>query len=593
MEERSMRTHTCGELRAANIDTSVTLCGWVQKKRLLGSLNFFDLRDKFGLTQINFDAYPEGLELIKQIPLESVVQVKGIVRPRPSDAKNSKMETGEIEVLAKDLKLLSEAKVPPFLPSAQTEATEDLRLKYRYLEMRSEKFQEILKIRSETNRQTRGLLYGDGFIEVETPILYKTTPEGARDFLVPSRTHRGKVYALPQSPQTLKQILMMGGTDRYFQICRCFRDEDFRADRQPEFTQLDLEISFTTEAEMKSLAQKLVAQWFPVGKDFELPEMSYQQAMQDYGCDRPDTRFQMLHHNFTEQFLSSEMSLFKGIAKEDGLIKGIFLSKKEGELSRKEIDSLSEITAPFGGKGVAWLKREGPAWKGSLAKFATGDFSKKLEELTAEDGLWLFQASQSSAQCHASTDALRRHLGDKFQLYQKDFAFLWVNQFPLFEYNDQDERFYAVHHPFTAPLDNDEERTAFFSDNSQDWKSLKAQAYDLVCNGMELGGGSLRIFDPKMQTQMFKILGLSEEEANKQFGFFLEALQYGTPPHGGMAFGMDRIVMIQTGSKGIREVIAFPKSSSGMDLMASTPSTASDIQLKDLGLKWASETTAL
>ncbi len=583
-----MRTHHCGELRESDVGKTVTLCGWVNKVRDLGGLHFVDLRDKHGLTQLGFEQYKGDLAVLKTFSLESVVLAKGVVAPRPASARNPNMETGGVEVQVHEVQLLSHAEVVPFLPHGHTEATEDLRLKYRYLDLRSKRLQEILRLRSEATRQARTALYELGFTEVETPILYKTTPEGARDYVVPSRVHKGKVYALPQSPQTLKQLLMIANTDKYFQICRCFRDEDLRADRQPEFSQIDIEVSFPTMEYMRNLASRVVSRLFGLGDNYVLPFITYDEVMARYGSDKPDVRFGLEHMDVTKLFAGSGFTTFADVAADKrGLIKAMFMPTKLGAPARKDIDALTEVVKPYGGKGVAWFKTENGAMSGGISKFITPELLASLQVLSPEkgDGLWMFCADKNPNVTHDCADAVRRHLGKAFKLYNPDdYAFLWVQDFPLLDVDFDAKTVGAKHHPFTMPrLDQVE---LFMSSDLEKLAACKAQAYDIVCNGYEIGGGSLRIFDNKVQSRMFEVLGLSPEEAQHQFGFFVEALKYGTPPHGGMAFGMERLVMLLAKTDSIRDVMAFPKTATATDLMAGAPSRPNEAQIQELNFQW-------
>ncbi len=584
----SLRTHHCGELRESDIGKTVTLCGWMNKYRNLGSLHFIDLRDKYGVTQLGFEAFKGDLNDLKKFSLESVLMATGKVIARPESAKNSGMDTGIIEVQVEEIKLLSYAEEVPFLPHGMVQATEDLRLRYRYLDLRSKKLQDILTLRSNTTRKARQALYNLGFTEVETPILYKTTPEGARDYIVPSRVHPGRVYALPQSPQTLKQLLMIANTDKYFQICRCFRDEDLRADRQPEFTQIDIEVSFPTLDYMKNLATEMIRNIFDLPESFEMKSISYDEVMRDYGSDKPDVRFDLKHILATELFKNSAFTTFSEVAAQTGgMIKAIFIPTKMGTLARKDIDGLIEIVKPYGGKGVAWFKVENNQLSGGISKFIDPSVLAALYEKSSEkgDGLWFFCADKKENIVHDCADALRRHFGKFFKLFDINaYAFLWVYDFPLFDYDEDAGTLGAKHHPFTRPKDEDIE--LYYSNDKSKIKDVKAYAYDIVCNGYELGGGSLRIFDNKQQSRMFELLGLTPEECQHQFGFFIEALKYGTPPHAGMAFGMDRLVMQLARTDSIRDVIAFPKTASATDLMASAPSKPNPAQTKELGFKW-------
>lgn len=591
----SMRTHHCGELRESDIGKKVTLCGWMNKYRNLGSLHFIDLRDKYGVTQLGFEAFAGDLNDLRKFSLESVLMVTGTVTARPDSAKNANMPTGIVEVAVEKISMLSHAEEVPFLPHALVQATEDLRLRYRYLDLRSKKLQEILAMRSEATRKAREALYALDFIEVETPILYKTTPEGARDYIVPSRVHPGRVYALPQSPQTLKQLLMIANTDKYFQICRCFRDEDLRADRQPEFTQIDIEVSFPTLEYMKNLATHMVKKVFLMADDFEMKSISYDEVMRDYGSDKPDVRFGLKQIVVTDLFKNSSFATFSEVAAAQyGMVKAMFVPSSMGTLARKDIDALVEIVKPYGGKGVAWFKLENGAVTGGISKFVDANLQKELSSRAekagngAGDGWFFFTADKNENVAHDCADALRRHFGKAFNLITPDqYAFLWVYDFPLFDYDAEANTLGAKHHPFTRPKDEDME--LYYSNDKSKVKDVKAYAYDIVCNGYEIGGGSMRIFDNKQQSRMFELLGFTPEDAQHQFGFFIEALKYGTPPHAGMAFGMDRIVMLLAKTDSIRDVIAFPKTASATDLMASSPSKPSAAQTKELGFKWLAD----
>jgi aspartyl-tRNA synthetase len=527
-----MRTHTCGQLRGDLEGQKVTLCGWVNKSRDLGGLHFIDLRDKYGVTQLSFKEFKGDLSLLKRCHLESTLMVKGEVRKRPEEARNKNMATGDVEVMVEELELLSECDIEslPFLPHGSKEATENLKLKYRYLDLRSTRLQEILKVRSQATIDVRNILNEEEFIEVETPILYKSTPEGARDYVVPSRVHPGHVYALPQSPQTLKQLLMIGGADKYFQICRCFRDEDLRADRQPEFSQIDIEVSFSTPEYIKSLVEKIITKLFKLEDGFKMPVMSYEEAMNRYGCDKPDIRFGLEHGIVTDLFVDSEFAVLSNPAQNGGLIKTMFIPAEHGSFSRKDSDGFVDIVKPHGGKGVAFFKVADGVRSAGISKFIDDELMKKLEEKTgfSGDGTWLFFADTDPEVAHASADALRRHLGAKLGLIGEGYAFLWVNDFPLFEYDQEEGRFYAKHHPFTMPKADDVEK--FLAGGADNLNAVRAEAYDVVCNGYELGGGSMRIYRGDVQKKMFEALGMSEEETQSQFGFFLEALRYGSSP---------------------------------------------------------------
>jgi len=590
-----MRTHHCGELNESHVGQTVSLAGWVNKYRNLGSLHFVDLRDKYGVTQLGFLNF-SNYELLKSCALESVILIQGVVGLRPTEAVNVDMQTGKVEVQVTELVLLSKADVDsiPFLPFGAVKANEDLKLKYRYLDLRTKKLQDILLLRSKTMNKIRNLLSDLDFIEVETPILYKSTPEGARDYIVPSRVHPGHVYALPQSPQTLKQLLMIGGTDKYFQICRCFRDEDLRADRQPEFTQVDIEVSFPTVEYMKNLVEKILREVFALDLNFVLPMMTYQQAMESYGCDKPDTRFGLEHLNVTNLFLNSSFSTFENVAKNNGLIKAIFVPKSIHDFTRKETDQFVEIVKPQGGKGVAFFKISQGERTGGISKFITDElqqqFFKKLNE-ESSDGTWLFFADLDHSVVHKSADVLRRHLGTTLNLLGDKNSFLWVYDFPLLEWSEEDQRYFACHHPFTMPKKAmlDEFFNADFKSSKSALYSMTAEAYDVVCNGYEIGGGSLRIYDNNVQARMFEVLGFSEDEAKKQFGFFIDALKYGVPPHAGLAFGLDRLMMILAKTDSITDVIAFPKTTKASDLMSQSPSRPLETQLKELKFQWTLE----
>ncbi len=582
-----MRSHNCGQIRAEHVGQEVILCGWMNKYRDLGSLHFIDLRDKFGVTQLGFENFKGDIAELKKFSLESVLMAKGIVGKRPESALNKNMPTGEVEVQVTEIKMLSYADNIPFLPHGSVDSSEDLKLKYRYLDLRTNELQKNIQLRSDTARLIRETLYPEGFVEVETPILYKTTPEGARDYIVPSRVHPGKVYALPQSPQTLKQLLMIGNTDKYFQICKCFRDEDLRADRQPEFTQIDIEVSFATQEYIKNLATKIMGTVFKQGDNFEISKLSYDDAMKDYGSDKPDLRFGLKHTTVNECFAGVDFKVFSSVM-EKGLIKAVFVPESMGTLARKDIDALTDVVKPYGGKGVAWFKVSSEGITGGISKFVSSDVLKKLEAARGESGhgLWLFSADSSKKIVHDCMDAVRRHLGRKLGLIKEgQYAFAWIYDFPLLDYDEEAGRFYALHHPFTSPVDADKEK--FLTGDIEALKNLKANAYDVVCNGYELGGGSVRIFENQVQQRMFDVLGFSKEDCERQFGFFIEALKYGTPPHAGIAFGFDRIMMIFNNTDIIRDVIAFPKTNAATDLMASAPSIAGDEQLKELHMSFS------
>jgi len=584
-----LRSHHCAELRAEHVGSKVTLCGWVNKYRDLGGLHFIDIRDKHGLTQLSFEEFKGDFSILKKCSLESVILARGVVRERPENARNNKMDTGAVELLVSELEVLSQCDIDaiPFLPMGPIDASEVLRLKYRYLDLRRPHLQKILQLRSTTALRAREILINEGFIEVETPILYKSTPEGARDYVVPSRVHPGHVYALPQSPQTLKQLLMIGGTDKYFQICRCFRDEDLRADRQPEFTQIDIEVSFPTQEYIKSLVEKMLIRLFDLEANFKMTMMSYDEVVKLYGSDKPDVRYGLKQMIVTDLFTDSEFGVFANPAKNNGMIKAMFIPASMGTLARKDLDGLTDIVKPHGGKGVAFFRVEKGELTGGVSKFISKEILRELESRSTEgkgDGIWLFNADTDHDVVHASADAVRRFLARKLELIKEGYAFLWVYDFPLLEWDKENNRFAARHHPFTSPKKDQYEK--FLKGQKEDLMNMPAEAYDIVCNGYEIGGGSLRIYRNDVQDQMFKILGMTPEDTKRQFGFFIDALKFGTPPHGGLAFGFDRIIMLLAKTDSISDVIAFPKTTSATDLMSQAPSEPSDAQLKELHFKW-------
>ncbi|MDN4607105.1 aspartate--tRNA ligase [Sporosarcina highlanderae] len=578
------RTHYCGELTEKVIGQTVTLQGWVQKRRDLGGLIFIDLRDRSGIVQTVFnpDFSSAALEIAESIRSEFVIEVYGKVVEREEKQKNDKIQTGSIEVHVEKIQIINEAKTPPFIIEDETDVNEEIRLKYRYLDLRRPQLAKVFKMRSDITKTVRNFLDGEGFLEVETPILTKSTPEGARDYLVPSRVHDGHFYALPQSPQLFKQMLMVSGFDRYYQIARCFRDEDLRADRQPEFTQIDMEMSFMTIEDIIELNERLMKQVMKdvKGIDIETPfkRLPYDDAMNRFGSDKPDTRFAMELQDVSEVVKDSSFKVFAGAVESGGQVKAINVKGSADNYSRKDIDALGEFAARYGAKGLAWLKVDAEGLKGPIAKFFEGESAEALSKLLdAQEGdLLLFVADKKSVVADA-LGALRLKLGKDLNLIDESkFDFLWVTDWPLFEYDEEEGRYYAAHHPFTMPADVD----GLESDPS----SVKAQAYDLVLNGYELGGGSLRIYKREVQEKMFKALGFTEEEAREQFGFLLDAFDYGTPPHGGIAFGLDRIVMLLSGSTNLRDTIAFPKTASASDLLTEAPSEVDPSQLTELGI---------
>lgn len=581
------RTHLCGELRESYIGQSVTLKGWVQKRRDLGGLIFIDLRDRSGIVQIviNPEVSGEALSLAETVRNEFVLHVKGNVVSRGEGTVNNNLATGAIEVSVEKLELINKAKNPPFAIEDKTEVAEDLRLKYRYLDLRRPVMYDTFKLRSKITKSIRDFLDGEDFLEVETPILTKSTPEGARDYLVPSRVHPGEFYALPQSPQIFKQLLMVSGFERYFQIARCFRDEDLRADRQPEFTQIDIETSFLSQEEIMEMTERMMVKMMQETKGVELvtplPRMSYEEAMNRYGSDKPDTRFGLELIDVSSFAKESGFKVFTSAVENGGQVKCLNVKGQAANYSRKDIDGLQEYAGRYGAKGLAWLKLEEDGFKGPIAKFFSEDEFATLK--LAVDGevgdLILFVASDASVVAN-SLGALRLKLGKDLDLIdQSKFNFLWVTDWPLLEYDADLNRYFAAHHPFTSPVREDLDKL------ESDPGSVKAQAYDLVLNGYELGGGSVRIYERDVQEKMFKCLGFSEEEAQAQFGFLMEAFEYGTPPHGGIALGLDRIVMLLAGRTNLRDTIAFPKTASASCLLTNAPSPVSGAQLEELSLK--------
>ncbi|ACJ33110.1 aspartate--tRNA ligase [Anoxybacillus flavithermus] len=581
------RTHYCGEVTDMAIGQTVRLKGWVQKRRDLGGLIFIDLRDRTGIVQIVFspDVSKEALQVAETIRSEYVLDVEGTVVQREEGQVNPNLPTGTIEVHAMHVTILSEAKTPPFLISDKTDVSEDVRLKYRYLDLRRPVMFQTFKMRHQVTKAIRDFLDEEGFLEVETPILTKSTPEGARDYLVPSRVHPGEFYALPQSPQIFKQLLMVAGFERYYQIARCFRDEDLRADRQPEFTQVDIETSFMSQDDILAMIERMMARVMKVAKGVDIsipfPRMSYDEAIARYGSDKPDTRFGLELVDLSEQVKDCGFKVFASAVQNGGQVKAINVKGAADKYSRKDIDALTEYVARYGAKGLAWLKVEADGLKGPIAKFFTEDEQKQMmQTLEAETGdLLLFVADKKSVVADA-LGALRLKLGKDLQLIDESaFHFLWITDWPLFEYDEEEGRYYAAHHPFTMPVREDVPK--FETDPA----SVRAQAYDLVLNGYELGGGSLRIFERDIQEKMFKTLGFTEEQAREQFGFLLEAFEYGTPPHGGIALGLDRLVMLLAGRSNLRDTIAFPKTASASCLLTEAPSAVSEEQLEELHLR--------
>ena len=582
------RTHTCGDLRSSDIGKKAVLMGWVEKRRDHGGLIFIDLRDRYGITQIRIDPACKVYEDAKKLRSEYVAGFQGRVERRPDNMENKNLSTGEVELVAEDIDLMSIAQTPPFQISGKISSSEDLRLKYRYLDLRNRNMQRNLMIRHQTAQLVRNYFSKNGFIEIETPFLMKSTPEGARDFLVPSRVWNGRFYALPQSPQTYKQLLMMSGFDRYFQIVRCFRDEDLRADRQPEFTQIDVEMSFIDEEDIFAIVERLVQKIFAeiIGVQLNLPfqRLSYEEAMMNYGSDKPDLRFGAKIHNLSALAKESDFQIFRQTIESGGLVAGI-CAKGCAAYSRKQIDSLTEQAKSFGAKGLVAIKIKDSDWESTLNKYF-GDAQRQaiIGELAASDGdLILIVADQQDIVLD-TLGQLRLALAREENWVPSDrYEFTWIVDFPLFEYSKEEQRYVARHHPFTSPNLADLDK---LQAHPQD---VHARAYDLVLNGSEIAGGSIRISDEKIQSKMFQVLGISHQEAHDKFGYLLEALTYGTPPHGGIAFGFDRLVMVLTDSSSIREVIAFPKTASAMSLMDGAPAQVSERQLQELGLQFVQE----
>lgn len=581
--KRSLR---CGELRETHSGQKVVLMGWVDTRRDHGSLVFIDLRDRAGIVQVVLDPKLEANAAAKDLRGEYVVAIEGVVRTRPEGMRNAKIATGAVEVEASRCQILNEAATPPFQID-DPNVGEMLRLKYRYLDLRSPRLQSQLILRHQVAQTVRRFLSDEGFIEVETPILYKSTPEGARDYLVPSRVNPGMFYALPQSPQTLKQLLMIAGYDRYFQIARCFRDEDLRADRQPEFSQIDMEMSFIDEEDIIGLNEKLARKLWKDVKGVELgeiPRITYQYAMDTYGNDKPDVRFDMKIKDLKSVVTGSGFKVFDDVIARQGIVRGIAVPKG-GAFTRGQFDKLTEVAKRGGAKGLVWIKSEGEALTSPVSKFFSPEKLQAIfEACGAQKGDAALIVGDDYDTACASLSTLRNHLGKELNLIDTTSdKFLWVVDFPLLEYSPDEKRWVARHHPFTSP--KDEHAEILLRNEESKYGQLLAKAYDLVCNGYEIAGGSIRIYRNEVQQSMFKTLGMTPEETKKKFGFFLEALSYGTPPHGGIAWGMDRLIMILCGTEAIREVIAFPKTAKATDLMADTPSEVSRDQLNEVGVK--------
>ncbi|MGF0101463.1 aspartate--tRNA ligase [Bariatricus sp. SGI.019] len=581
------RTHRCGELSSANIGETVTIMGWVQKNRNKGGLVFVDVRDRSGIIQVVFEEGKAEAALIEKaakLRAEFVVAVVGKVEKR-SGAVNENLATGKIEIIPEELRILSESETPPFPIEENSKTKEEVRLKYRYLDLRRPDLQRNLMMRSKVATLTRQFLADEGFLEIETPVLIGSTPEGARDYLVPSRVHQGHFYALPQSPQLFKQLLMCSGYDRYFQLAKCFRDEDLRADRQPEFTQIDMELSFVDVDDVIDVNERLLAKLFKevlgIEVSLPIPRMTWQEAMDRYGSDKPDVRFGMELTNVTEVVKDCEFVVFKGAIENGGTVRGIN-AKGQGEMPRKKIDKLVSFAKDYGAKGLAYIAIQSDGTvKSSFAKFM------KEEEMTAlinamdgENGDLLLFAADKNKVVWDVLGALRLELARQMDLLDKnEYKFLWITEFPLLEWNEEQNRYTAMHHPFTMPMEED------LPYIDTDPGRVRAKAYDITLNGNEIGGGSVRIFNPEIQSKMFEVLGFTPEQAQEQFGFLLTAFKYGVPPHAGLAYGLDRLVMLMAKQDSIRDVIAFPKVKDASDLMTEAPTTVAQEQLDELGLQ--------
>ncbi len=578
-----MKKHNNTDFNIKNINEEVELYGWVAKKRNLGGLIFIDLRDRSGIIQLVVRPEQKDYEVASNLKSESVIRAVGIIMERES--KNMKIPTGEIEVMISDLELINQANDLPFEITDNTTALEDTRLKYRYLDLRRNELKDKLITRSKITMAVRNFLSNNGFIEVETPILCKSTPEGARDYLVPSRVNKGKFYALPQSPQIFKQLLMIGGVEKYFQIAKCFRDEDLRADRQPEFTQVDIEMSFVDEEDVMDTTEKLIGYVFKEvkGIDISLPlmKMKYDDAIRDYGSDKPDLRFDMKIQDISSVFQNTEFSVFQNVLANQGVINCLIVKGKAEQYSRKEIDKLTDFVKTYKASGLAWLKYNDHEFTGSIRKVVSdSELASLKDNLNIEENDLILMVADSYSIVKTSLGALRCKLGHDLGLIdEKDYKLLWIVDFPSFEYSEQENRYVACHHPFTAPKDSDIDKLL------TDPGHCYSKAYDIVINGYEAGGGSIRIHKQEVQAKMFEALGFTKEAAKEKFGFFLEAFDYGTPPHGGLALGLDRLTMLLTNTENIRDVIAFPKTASASCLMSECPNIVEESQLNELALK--------
>ena len=580
------RTHYCGDISSADIGNEVCLMGWVQRRRDHGGLIFIDLRDREGIAQLALDPDrdPEAHEKADKVRNEYVVAVKGTISPRPEGTVNPKMKTGEVEVEVSELRILNVSKTPPFMLDDHVDVAENIRLKHRYLDLRRPALQKNMILRHQVTKTVRNYLDEQGFLEIETPVLTKSTPEGARDYLVPSRVNGGNFFALPQSPQLFKQLLMVSGYDRYCQIVKCFRDEDLRADRQPEFTQIDCEMSFVDTNDVMTIMENMIARVFKetIGVEVTAPmaRMTYAEAMDRFGVDNPDLRFDLELTELSSIVEGCGFKVFADAVKNGGMVKAIN-AKGCATFSRKDLDDLTEFVKIYGAKGLAWVKMTEEGWQSPIAKFFTPEELEKINQaLDAQVGDLLMFVADSTSITNESLGRLRGHLGQKLGLAKKDdYQFVWITDFPLLEWDGEAKRHVAVHHPFTAPRDED------LALLDTDPGKACAKAYDLVLNGSEIGGGSIRIHDQSIQSKMFNLLGIGDEEAQEKFGFLLDALEYGAPPHGGLAFGLDRLVMILTGSDSIRDVIAFPKTQKATCLLSGAPGEVDDKQLQELSIR--------